>query len=168
MKAKLARPTIRVPASLRNLHQWVVWRYEQRGGGKPTKVPHQIDGCLASSTDPHTWCSWDEALKAWQKNPRTWSGVGFVFSAADPFVGIDLDECLLAAGKLKPWAQPIIDKFSGSYAEVSPSGRGIKIWVKGTLPGGSTAFPLGDGRVEIYDRARYFTVTGNHWAGSDV
>jgi len=25
--------------------------------------------------------------------------------------------------------------------------------------------PRGDGRVEIYGRARYFTVTGKHWAG---
>jgi primase-polymerase (primpol)-like protein len=52
-----------------------------------------------------------------------------------------------------------------SYAEISPTGRGIKIWAKGTLAGGGTAFPLGDGRVEIYDQARFFTVTGNAWAG---
>jgi putative transposase len=44
--------------------------------------------------------------------------------------------------------------------------RGItEIFAKGTLPGGGFAFVLGDGRVEVYDRARFFTVTGNHWAG---
>ena len=58
-----------------------------------------------------------------------------------------------------------MERFSDSYAEISPSGSGIKIWAKGKLPGEGTAFPLGDGRVEIYDQGRYFTVTGNHWAG---
>lgn len=157
--------TIRVPDSLTELDQWIVWRYEQRDDGKPTKVPYHINGSRASSTDPKTWCSWDEALKAWQENPKRWSGVGFVFSPGDPYCGIDLDQCLDAAGKLKPWAQPITERFFDSYAEISPSGRGIKIWAKGRLPGGGTAFPMGDGRVEIYDHARYFTVTGNHWAG---
>ena len=165
MVALVATPQMLVPDSLVELDQWIVWRYEQRGGGKPTKVPYQLNGSLASSTDPHTWCSFEEALKTWQQNPTRWSGIGFVFSAADPFYGIDLDHCLDADRKLKPWAQPIMERFSDSYAEISPSGSGIKIWAKGKLPGGGSAFPMGDGRVEIYDQARYFTATGNHWAG---
>ena len=68
-------------------------------------------------------------------------------------------------GNLKAWAQPIMERFSDTYAEVSPSGKGIKIFAQGRLPAGGTAFPHGDGRVEVYDRARYFTVTGKHWAG---
>ncbi|MBI1789592.1 MAG: DUF3987 domain-containing protein [Acidobacteria bacterium] len=156
---------IRVPDSLAELDQWILWRYEQRDSGKPTKVPNQINGSHASSTDTKTWCSWGEALKAWQEHPRRWSGIGFVFSPRDPFFGIDLDQCLDDAEQLKPWAQPIMERFTDTYSEVSPSGRGIKIWGKGRLPGGGAAFPLGDGRVEIYDQARYFTVTGNHWRG---
>ncbi|MBZ5581438.1 MAG: primase C-terminal domain-containing protein [Acidobacteriia bacterium] len=160
-----APPTIRIPDSLAELDQWIVWRYERRDGGKPTKVPYQINGSHASSTDAKTWCSWDEALESWRENPNRWSGIGFVFSPGDPYFGIDLDDCIDAAGQLKPWAQPIMERYFDSYAEISPSGRGIKIWGKGSLPGGGAAFPLGDGRVEIYDQARYFTVTGNHWAG---
>jgi putative DNA primase/helicase len=136
---------IRIPASLAELDQWIVWRYEQRDGGKPTKLPFQVNGGFASTTDPKTWCSFDEALKAWQERPSHWSGVGFVFSAADPYFGIYLDECLDAEGKLKPWAQPIIDRFFDSYAEISPSGWGIKIWANGKLRGSGTAFPMGDG-----------------------
>jgi hypothetical protein len=157
--------TIRVPDSLSELDQWIVWQYEPRDGGKPTKVPYQINSSLASSTDPKTWSSFDEAVEAWLLRPSRWSGVGFVFSADDAFFGIDLDQCLDAAGKLKPWAQPIMDRFFDCYAEISPSGLGIKIWAKGRLPDGGTAFPLGDGRVEIYDQGRYFAVTGNYWAG---
>src|ERR1035438_3165548 len=107
--------TIRVPDSLAELDQWIVWRYEQRGEGKDTKVPYQINGTCASSTNPRTWCTWDEALRTWQQNPGRWSGIGFVFSAADAFFGIDLDHCLNSTGKLKPWAQPIMERFFDSY-----------------------------------------------------
>ena len=156
---------IHVPDSLAELDQWVPWRYENRGGAKPTKTPCQTDGNYASSTDPTTWCSFDVALKTWQENPQRFAGIGFVFSAGDPFFGVDLDHCLDPTGQLKAWAQPILERFADTYAEISPSGKGIKIWGKGKLPGGGTAFPLGDGRVEIYDQARYFTATGNHWGG---
>ena len=95
--------TIRVPDSLAELDQWIVWRYEQHNGGKPTKVPYQINSSLASSTDPKTWCSFAEAVKTWQHDdPTRWSGIGFVFSATDPFFGIDLDQCLDPAGNPKP------------------------------------------------------------------
>ena len=154
--------TIHVPDSLIELDQWIVWRREQRGG-KPTKVPYQTNGIRARTTNPKTWCSWDVALKTRLEDPIRWSGVGFVFSPTDPFFGIDLDQCLDADGRLKPWAQPIMLRFCDTYAEFSPSGLGIKIWAKGRLPGRGTAFYIGDGRVEIYDRARYFTVTGDHW-----
>lgn len=160
-----AAPTIRVPDSLAELDQWIVWRYESRAGGKATKEPYQTNGRLASSRDSKTWCSMEKALKAWQEHPERWSGTGFVFSPGDPFFGIDLDQCLDASGKLKSWAYAIMERFFDSYSEISPSGQGIKIWGKGRLPGGGVAFSLGDGRVEIYDQARYFTVTGNHWAG---
>jgi hypothetical protein len=158
-----AQSAISAPDSLIELDQWVVWRYEQRDS-RGTKVPYQTNGTLASTTDLRTWCSWDMASKALQLYSEHWSGLGFVFSASDPFFGIDLDNCLDTAGKLKAWAQPIMERFHDTYAEISPSGRGIKIWGKGKLPGGGTAFPLGDGRVEVYDRSRYFTVTGRHWA----
>jgi hypothetical protein len=122
MIEQVATPTIRVPDSLVELDQFIVWRYEQRDGGKPTKVPYQVNGSRASSTDPKTWCSFDEAVKTWQHDsPTRWSGIGFVFAATDPFFGIDLDHCLDADGRLKPWAQPIMERFSDSYAEISPS-----------------------------------------------
>jgi primase-polymerase (primpol)-like protein len=118
---------IRVPDSPAELDQWILWRCERSDDGKPTKIPYQINGNRASSTNPNTWCSRDEALKA--------------------------------------WARPIIERFFDSYAEISPSRCGIKIWATGRLPGSGTPFSLGDGRIEIYDQARYFTVTGDHWAG---
>jgi putative DNA primase/helicase len=76
--------TIRVPGSLAELEQWLLWRYEQRDG-KPTKVPYQINGTRASSTDPATWCAFESALNAWQKHPSRWAGIGFVFIVRQAF-----------------------------------------------------------------------------------
>jgi putative DNA primase/helicase len=86
-----------------------------------------------------------------------------MFSENDPYVGIDLDGCLIN-GQLVPAAQLIVD-YCNSYTEISPSGTGLHIFVKGTLPAGFpnkiTMVEQGFKAFEIYDRQRYFTVTGN-------
>jgi predicted P-loop ATPase len=158
-----------VPDSLRELPQWVLWKYEERGEGR-TKVPYQIpdskgDSYKADSTKPRTWTDFDLSIKYFNEADGFWDGIGFVFSPEDPYFGMDLDRCLADDGSVKPWAKPILERFADSYAEISPSGKGIKIWARGKMPGKGVAFPMGDGRVEIYDQIRFFTVTGNHWGG---
>jgi putative DNA primase/helicase len=141
---------------LRGLRQWVVWREEQRNGDKPTKIPYTIGGRHASTKDPDTWTTYNAARQA-----KGFDGVGFVFTAADPYVGLDLDGCLDNQGELKPWARPIVKRFRGTYAEFSPSGRGLHIICKGTLSGGKgRQIAVGGGRVELYADRRFFTVTG--------
>jgi len=150
----------RVPDELRQHPQWVDWRYEERGG-KATKVP--VDPRTlgrADTTDAATWAAFPEAVAV--AGRRGLAGVGFVFSRDDPFAGVDLDDCRdPATGTIADWAQDIIAALD-SYSEVSPSGTGVKIFVRGTLP------PKGRrrGPIEMYDRARFFTVTGRHLAGT--
>lgn len=153
-----------IPASMRELRQWVCWKYEDRGG-KPTKVPVTIGGYHASNRDPMDWYTFDECCEV----ASQYEGVGFVFTADDPFVGIDLDDCFASAGELKAWAVPIVGKLAGSYAEVSPSGDGLKVFCLGanSLPRGRKA-SVGDGSVEIYDQGRFFTVTSNAWDDADA
>ena len=163
--------TPQVPDSLRELPQWLVWKYEERGNPpRKTKVPYQIpdhkgESYQASTTEPRTWTSFDSALRNFQESDGFWDGVGFVFSPSDPYFGMDLDRCLKPDGSVKKWAQPIIERFADSYAEISPSGNGVKVWARGRLPDKGVAFEIEDGRIEIYDQSRYFTVTGNHWGG---
>lgn len=163
--------TPQVPDSLRELPQWVLWKYEVRVDppGK-TKVPYQIpdrkgNSYKADSTQPRTWTVFDSSIHYFEEADGFWDGIGFVFSKDDPYFGMDLDKCLTPEGTVKPWAQPILERFADSYAEISPSGNGIKIWARGKMPGGGTAFPYGDGRLEVYDCDRFFTVTGRHWGG---
>ena len=154
-----------IPLELKQLPQWVLWRYEARansnGGSRQTKVPCQRNGLLAKSTDPKTWCSYQLASEALANNPEKFAGPGFVFDANDPYTGIDLDNALIEGGSLKPWASNIVSRFKAAYLERSPSGRGVKIWAKGKLPGAGKQFRISkDERIEMYDRGRFFAVTG--------
>jgi hypothetical protein len=150
---------LRAPDDLTELDQWVLWRYEQRNG-RPTKVPYQVSGDLADSTDPATWASFEEALNTWHRHRRYYVGLGFVFSKGDGLVGVDLDDALDAQGGVKPWARGIVERFGDTYTEISPSGEGLKIWARGSLPANLGGVKVGDGAIEMYDHARYFAVTG--------
>ena len=154
-----------VPASLRRLDRWVCWRYQIRNG-KPTKIPFDAKtGREASSTDPQTWSSLPEVVHA-LGGGTTFSGLGFVFATGDEFCGVDLDRAIdPASGKLKPWAERIVKQLD-SYTEVSPSGTGVKIFLRATKPGKRCRTSIDDGEIEIYDRGRYFTVTGRRWPGT--
>lgn len=148
-----------VPAALRAHDQWVVWRYEHRGG-KATKIPYSPTRCTrASATDSLTWTGFAEAVAAWQRSG--FDGVGLVFSAKDHLCGIDLDDCVNGEGDLTAEARRIVDRLK-TYTEVSPSGRGLKLFLRGRLPAGRRR----KGKVEMYDSGRYFTVTGRHLAGT--
>jgi len=157
----------RVPDDLTERDQWVLWRYESRNG-KPTKVPYQVNGNRAKSDDSQTWNTFAAIVEAWNNARQRYQGVGFVFAAADPFAGIDLDDCMDPSGALKPWARTIIECFANTYMETSPSGRGVKVFVKARLDGRGHRASYQDGAVEIYDRGRFFTVTGHILNGAKL
>jgi putative DNA primase/helicase len=153
MAAKI--PALNLPAELKALPQWVAWRYEERDG-RPTKIPkNPKTGKNARADTPSTWGTIEEAVAACQTHG--FDGIGFVFSQNDPFCGIDLDGCRNhETGEVEPWAQRIIEHFE-SYTEITPSGKGFHIIVKGSLPPGGRR----KGKIELYDQERYFTFTGN-------
>lgn len=162
--------TANTPQCLRDRPQWVVWRYEERKG-KSTKVPYDAKtGRMAKSTDPATWTTFERALEVFGGRDG-YHGVGFVFAKDDPYCGIDLDDCRREDGSLAPWAQEIVDQFP-TYAEVSPSNRGVKIFLVGRKPDFARSAvknidPDGEpGELEVYQDGRYFTVTGNILPGS--
>ena len=80
-----------------------------------------------------------------------------MFCSADPFVGVDLDDCRdPESGEIAEWAQKIIDSFTDIVLlEVSPSGRGVHLITKGVCKTG-----VNTKSVEVYGQDRFFTVTG--------
>ena len=145
----------KIPHELRELPQWVLWRREGRGKAPYNpRRPHRP----ASVKDPFTWATFQEAVTAYQGH--TFNGVGFVFTDGDPFAGIDVDKCRHGdTGEFDEWTKVLIQDLN-SYTELSPSGMGVHILVKGKLPPG----PRRNGRLEMYDTGRYFCMTGFHLA----
>jgi primase-polymerase (primpol)-like protein len=166
-----------IPAELKARRQWVLWRGADRIDRKTGEItglekipidPQTLQG--ASTTDPTTWGPFEQCVKALPVSLKGWEhdnpgiyrggGIGFVFSDEDPYVGVDLDKCRNPdTGALAPWAQAYINTLA-SYSEVTPSGTGLHALVQGTLP------PHGrkKGKVEMYNYARFFTMTGWHVA----
>ncbi|MGO9239515.1 MAG: DUF3987 domain-containing protein [Bryobacteraceae bacterium] len=168
-----------IPEELRARPQWVVW-WSVTGEGRAVKLPNghltralkaqkkphklPIDprtGTMALSTNPTTWGTSQQAIDAAQQWSMT--GVGFVFSDVDPYAGVDLDDCRNPdTGEITEWGWAIIRGLN-SYTEVSPSGTGVHIIVRGMLPAGKgNQVVHHGGKVEMFSRARYFTFTGIH------
>jgi primase-polymerase (primpol)-like protein len=156
-----------VPDDLSERDQWVLWRREIVAG-RESKIPYSVRGHRASSTNPRDWSSYQSVVEVWRRRPEQYTGLGFVFSAKDPFVGIDLDNCLDAEGNLKDWAKGIVERFADTYMEISPSGLGLKLWAKGRLPFNVSGIRLGGGQIEMYEHSRYFTVTGRVFRGASL
>lgn len=137
-----------IPEEMRDLPNWVLWRYEKRDG-KKTKIPYSVTGARAKSNDPETWTSFDKAARL----ASQYDGVGFMLGMS-PFVGIDVDHCLDTAEKRARAEQ--LAKDCNTYTEISPSGTGLHIIGRAELAKG-----FRNDVVEVYPNGRYFTVTGN-------
>ncbi|MDG0950015.1 phage/plasmid primase, P4 family [Bacillus paranthracis] len=154
-----------IPAELKALPQWILWKFEMRNG-KQTKVPCQFNGEMARANDRRTWSTFATAVKFYLEGD--YDGIGFVFSRQDNYIGIDIDKCVTDR-KTNAFATEIIDTLD-SYTEFSPSEKGIHIIIKGSLP----QSVLGTGRkntkhgLEIYSYGRFFTFTGNRENSNDI
>jgi primase-polymerase (primpol)-like protein len=153
------------PAAPKKETRWCVWKYERKGE-KLTKVPYQSVSVRASSTNPDTWLSYQQACTLDRKfhsdakpTPEECvAGIGILCNGEDTF--IDFDDCRNpTTGELEPWAEATVRDI-GSYAEISPSGTGVHAFALGTVERSSKI-----NGCEVYSRARYFTVTGNQVPG---
>lgn len=142
-----------IPVEMQAYKQWIVWRYEDREAEKPTKVPYSPkSNRMADVTDPSTWASYEDAVKALETN--WYAGIGFVLTNEDPYTFIDLDDTKGDQSALDRQIK-VYNEFD-SYAELSPSGAGLHIIVKGKVPSGRRR-----SFIEIYSSHRYMTMTGN-------
>ncbi|AWT47530.1 bifunctional DNA primase/polymerase [Streptomyces actuosus] len=138
-----AEQAARVPAELTDRPRWV--RYS------PRKVPLRTDGRFASVDDPSSWSDFSAAVKA-----RVGEGVGFVLTAGDGIVVVDLDHAV-EDGRLLPWAQRIVDRLPATYMERGRSGTGLHLWFRGAVPAGRR-IRRGEKAVEVYSDRRYMIV----------
>jgi hypothetical protein len=158
-----------IPTALRAL-PYVLWRPEPRGEDKPAKVPYRIADPMrrASSTDAVTWGTFADAVEAYgslvdlppdpARGPL--AGIGCVLTPHAGITCIDLDRVLAPDGHLDPRAEAIVERCD-SWAEISPSGTGLHIFVLGTVPRALKGL-----QIEVYTEARYICLTGHQWHGT--
>lgn len=160
-----------IPEEIRNLNQWVLWKYDIRtdskGYKKLTKVPFQIrhksKGEIpthAKPNDHRTWGSFEDAFSVLIDpiERQGYHGLGFVFSKNDNYVGVDIDH--VYDPETQEWNDFALEEVLklNSYAELSPSCTGAHVIVKGEKPPERCRA----NNWEMYQAGRYFTFTGNH------
>ena len=143
-----------IPDELKQLNNWCVWKFQERNG-KRTKIPFNAEtGEFAKSNDPSTWSCYETAI-----NAENVDGVGFFFEP--PYLGIDIDDIddalhrYFQGDKIDNIVAEFNEAFK-SYTEISPSGNGLHIIVKGQIPGSRRR----KNNIEMYDSGRFFTMTG--------
>lgn len=151
-----------IPETLTDLSQWVCWytapngKVNDHGEEILTKLPCTPFHDDASTTDRATWSSFEKVEKAY--NRGRFDGIGFVFSKDDEIVGLDLDNHFDNEEPLSDLAKELLKV---TYVELSPSGTGAHAFFKGKLPDNINHRFKEDGReLELYDKERFFTVTG--------
>jgi hypothetical protein len=152
-----------IPDELRKLPQWVCWKYLERDG-KLSKPPiNALTGRLAKVDQDSTGSTFDEAFERWTDDD-TLAGLGLVMTKGTGFVGLDFDDVIDSTGVLNETVATWVNRLD-TYTEVSPSGRGIRVFLQGEIPpsvqDGNRKQVLGFG-VEVYGGGspRYLTVTG--------
>ena len=154
---------------------WVCWigkTINTKDGKRTTKILGYVDKDnrfdYAKTNKPETWGTYDQA-KSWAARLRnTPKGIGFVLSLDLPFICIDLDHCINKADKTLTddeageTARRVLDIFAKNgeetYIEVSPSGEGLHIWGRATLPAEKEKGVRGK-CIEMYRAGRFMTVT---------
>jgi len=155
-----------IPPELRDADRWIVWRWNREGDRwrKPPCDPSKPRRKqFIDPFDPQCWLSLDAARRL---NHRGGDGIGFSLGHEGyaNLVGVDFDHCLDELGNLinpnvKRWVKAL-----DSYTERTPSGDGLRVWVKGTIPAAGRR--KDEAGIEVYARDRYFTVTGRHLDGT--
>lgn len=156
-----------IPDLLKAQNRWAPWIaiWDQKRQ-KYDKIPRRADvpEYGLSTADPSRWYTYAAALATFKRESPPLAGVGYVMTGAHGVVGVDLDGCI-TDGQLAPWAQEVVDALR-SYTEVSPSGRGLRIFLQGEAADWMN-HTVG---IEVYGGSapRFLTITGAHLVGTPL
>lgn len=144
------------PESLKSLPVWMLWRLEPDAKGKETKVPYSaLYRGRASSTNPNTWTVFNRARSELEGHPDFYKGIALGIS--NGLVFVDIDHCVDEEGHFSEIASDILGKCEDQFVELSQSGTGLHILMKGTIP---RNFKNSSNGVEMYFQKRFVAMTG--------
>jgi len=144
-----------IPLELQRHGRWVLWQ-SQTQGNRRAKVPVRPNKQFASVNNPERWSDFESVWDAYQSG--RFSGLGFCL-AGDGLVFVDYD---CAGDRLE--SDDLGDLSVRGWTERSPSGQGLHTVVIARKPVVECRFKPQNSKikeVEVYDRDRYFTVTGH-------
>jgi predicted P-loop ATPase len=151
----VGRNYLALPVLMREMKRWTTWKFipPKKPGGKPGKFPRSL------TNDHHTWRTFEDALHEAASHP---GGIGFMMLGAHSLVGIDLDGCISETGAPSPFAAALLAALPETYAELSPSGKGIRLFALAPPDAKVPEFLNNAHGVECYigKSARFLTVTG--------
>jgi hypothetical protein len=166
-----------VPAELQEISQWVTWEAgDMDDAGKFEKLPRGKDMTGKKWQKPQQWYSFSEAIAAAERLRH--AGVGIVLPAlladGSHLVALDYDSVDLETSVL---INPRLDEIKAShkklkspYIEESPSGKGLRLFVRcaNSIPQISVPNPLG-GKDELFcASSKWVTLTGRKLGGTGV
>lgn len=153
---------VAVPEPLRELHAWLMWRYEHfTGEAKPRKIPYWADGTRRHGTqggpvDRARLTTFVAARDAAARNG--FDGVGFAPLADFGYTFLDFDNCVDGGGNIPAEIEAIASR---TYAEYSPSGNGIRVALRGDLGNHKSHATPEQYGVETFSSSGFVTLTGN-------
>lgn len=149
-----------IPDELKQHHLWGVWVFNpsDNPNKKRKKIPiNPTTGAPLKPNSTEGWVDFKTAFSAYDANQK-YAGIGILLTEDDPFVGVDLDDCMDDDSLNDPIADDIRATLD-SYTERSPSGTGLRIICKR----GRKPLQLEgnrNGGVEMYTEGRFLTITG--------
>ncbi|MEZ9130391.1 AAA family ATPase [Vibrio breoganii] len=149
-----------IPREFKTHKNWLLWKYETVNE-RVTKVPYQANGSRADSTNPKTWTTFDDAEMAYIAGD--FSGLGFAIGDSG-LTCVDVDH-------ISEWdfQSPLEPLANDCYAELSPSGDGLHLWVKAQKPNSKCKSKnFHNSMIEVYNSDRFITMTGANAAGEIV
>ena len=157
--------TLEIPEELKELPQWVLWRAEWNNKRQQyEKVPYSFSGYRASSTNKDTWTIFDAIHNLYEEN-NLYDGIGFMLSDNDKYIVLDIDNAIDENGQIN--SDLALEMTELTYCEMSPSGTGLHCFFKGELPE-QRKKKRSDLDIELYDNARFMTVTGESIGQSEI
>ena len=149
-----------IPETLKQFNQFLNFKIKTKENGKSGKPPVDKNGYIISYKKTENWMTFEGAIANYNKCEKI-DGINFVLTKEDGLVGIDLDDCV-DNGSIEDWANDWIQTLD-SYTEISPSGTGLRIFIKGEISSNKN-----EGNIEVYRYDKVLTLTGNHLKSTPI
>ena len=160
---------MQVPQPLHDVQGWLLWRFEPFiGEAKPRKVPYWVDGTRRHGEQggPVDRARLSTFFAAREAAARMgYDGVGFAPLPDFGYTFLDFDNCVDVAGNMPAEIGSIVSR---TYAEYSPSGKGIRAALKGDLGNHKSPTTPDDYGFETFSSSGFVTFTGNILPACDV